>query len=196
MLKPDVESKDEKQFDALIIAQLNHRAQPMERGELFEDPLQELLDDAGIGEVTGGGTLLSKTFEIEYCEVEICAQDTEPATISAVIEMLEKLGAPKGSKLSVDGQEDIVFGKMEGLGVYLNGTDLADHVYAECDVNYVYDQFNELLGDAGKVQSSWNGPKETALYMYGASYEVMCERLSSFMATYPLCRKARLVKIA
>jgi hypothetical protein len=196
MFKLDCKPEEKKAFDAMIIARLNDRAQPMERGDLFEDPLQEMMEQAGIGEVTGGGTQLSKTFEIAFCELEIFAQDTEPATVGAIIEMLEKLGAPKGSKLIIDGKEDINFGKLQGLGVYLNGTDLPAKVYEDCDVNHIYEQFNELLGDAGKIHSSWQGPTETALYMYGASYEEMCKRLVGFLASYPLCQKARLVQVA
>jgi hypothetical protein len=185
-----------KEFPALIIARLNDRAQPMDRGELFEDPLQEMLTEAGMGEVSGGGTMLAKTKEIDFCELEICAQDGEQSTVDSIIAMLEKLGAPKGSKLIVDGKEDIPFGKAEGLAVYLNGTDLPDHVYAECDSNHVYEQFNELLGEVGKIHSTWQGPTETALYMYGTSYEEMQKRLAGFMASYPLCQKARVVQVA
>lgn len=96
MFKLDCKPEEKKAFEAMIIARLNDRAQPMERGDLFEDPLQEMMEQAGIGEVTGGGTQLSKTFEIAFCELEIFAQDTEPATVGAIIEMLEKLGAPGG----------------------------------------------------------------------------------------------------
>lgn len=196
MFKLGSKSKEKAACETLIIARLNHRAQPMERGELFEDPLQEMMEEAGIGEVTGGGTQLSKTFEIQFCELELSAQDAEASTVSAIVEMLEKLGAPKGSKLIINGKEDIAFGNMEGLGVYLNGTDLPKNVYEECDVNYIYEQFEELLGDAGKIQSSWQGPTETALYMYGPSYEEMSKRLSEFIDSYPLCQKSRVVKVA
>lgn len=190
------DQETQNKFPVLIIARLNDRAQPMDRGELYEDPLQEMLAEAGIGEVTGGGTLLSKTREIEFCEVEVCAQDAEESTVDAIVEMFEKLGAPKGSKLMIEGKDDVIFGKAEGLAVYLNGTDLPDHIYSECDSNHVYEQFSELLGEAGKVHSTWQGPTETALYMYGRSYEEMHRRLSGFLAAYPLCRKARVVQVA
>jgi hypothetical protein len=189
-------SKPKKQFPALIVARLNDRAQPIERGDLYEDPLQELMKAAGIGEVTGGGTQLGAAGEIAFCDVEMRSQDTEQATVTAVIVMLENLGAPKGSKLLIEGREDTPFGKLEGLAVYLNGTDLPDHVYQECDSGHVYDEINRLLGDVGKIHSTWQGPTETAFYLFGTSYEEMSRRLSGFIGSYPLCQKARLVQIA
>jgi len=180
----------------MIVARLNDRAQPMDRGELYEDPLFDALDEAGLGEVSGGGTLMAKNGEIEYCEIEIMANDASAATTKKIIATLEKLGAPKGSKLMIEGQKDTPFGKTEGLAVYLNGTDLPDKVYQECDSNHVYTEFNRLLGKEGKIHSHWQGPTETALYMYGKSFKTMKERLAKFIATYPLCAKARLVKIA
>src|SRR5215831_2563422 len=171
-------NKQKQQFPALIVARMNNRAQPIERGDLYEDPLQDMIEPAGIGEVSGGGTQLGATGEIEFCDIEIRTVDTEQATVAAVIEMLEKLGAPKGSKLLIEGREDTPFGKLEGLAIYLNGTDLPDNVYQECDSNHVFDEFNRLLGEAGKIHSTWQGPTETAFYLYGASFDEMCKRLS------------------
>ena len=42
-----------------ITARLNARVQPMDRGTYFEDPLNETLLHANLGEVTGGGTQLA-----------------------------------------------------------------------------------------------------------------------------------------
>ncbi len=41
-------------------AQLNLRMQPLDRGELFEDPLMEELESQELGEVTGGGTMMQE----------------------------------------------------------------------------------------------------------------------------------------
>jgi hypothetical protein len=189
-------NKKKQQFPALMVARMKDSAQPIERGDLYEDPLQEMIEPAGIGEVSGGGTQLGATGEIEFCDIEIRTVNTEQATVAAVIEMLEKLGAPKGSKLLIEGGEDTPFGKLEGLAVYLNGTDLPDSVYEECDSNHVFEEFNRLLGHAGKIHSTWQGPTETAFYLYGPSFDEMRKRLSDFIASYPLCQKARLVQIA
>jgi hypothetical protein len=180
-----------------VIARLNDRAQPMDRGELYEDPLDEVLQKHGVGTVTGGGTQLGKDNEIEFCELEIEIRGTAEESVALIKNTLEELGAPKGSKLILDASDEgLPFGVNEGLAVYLNGTDLPDEVYAECDCDFVYSEFNRLLEPEGKVHSHWQGPTETALYMYGPSFASMNNRLSSFIRSYPLCQKARVVQIA
>ena len=103
----------------MVIARLNARAQPLDRGEVFEDPLSDILQAAGIGEVTGGGTLLGEEGEIEFCDLEIMVPEATDAVLGAIREALEGLGAPKGSRLIWnDGANELEFGTFEGLAVY------------------------------------------------------------------------------
>jgi hypothetical protein len=118
------------------------------------------------------------------------------AVLGALGAALEGLGAPKGSRLIWnEGANELEFGTFEGLAVYLNGTDLPDAVYEQCDVNVVYEEFGKLVGSEGRVVSHWQGPRETALYLYGRSAETMLARIRPFLDTYPLCDKARTVTI-
>ena len=56
------------------------------------------------------------------------------------------------------------FGFLEGLAIYLNGTELPDEVYQKSDVrNELYEEINRLLGDRGDIQGHWQGPTETAV---------------------------------
>jgi hypothetical protein len=180
-----------------ILAQLNDRAQPIDRGEIYEDPLAAILEKHHAGSITGGGTMLAENGEIDFCDIEIEVREPAAEYISLIKRALEELGAPKGSKLTVQPEgEELRFGVNEGLAVYINGTDLPDEVYAECDVNSIYDEFHRLLGADGKVHSHWQGPTETALYIYGPSFETMKSRIAGFLASYPLCQGARVVQIA
>lgn len=182
---------------AMVIARLNARAQPLDRGEVFEDPLSDILQAAGIGEVTGGGTLLGEEGEIEFCDLEIMVPEATDAVLGAIREALEGLGAPKGSRLIWnDGANELEFGTFEGLAVYLNGTDLPDAVYEQSDASFVYEELGRLVGSEGRVVSHWGGPRETALYLYGRSAATMLARIRPFLDTYPLCDKARIVTIA
>jgi hypothetical protein len=186
----------QQQFAGVTLtAELNARVQPLDRGDLFEDPLQEALEKAGYGAVDGGGSMLDDG-EIKYCDIAIRLNSAASEAIQFVIDTLEELGAPKGSKLHVGEGETVSFGKSEGLAVYLNGTDLPDEIYAECDSNFVYNEFDRLLEDEGRILGHWNGPAETALYMYGGSFEEMKRRLAPFIENYPLCQKCRIVRIA
>lgn len=45
-------------------------------------------------------------------------------------------------------------------------------------------------------QGHWDGPTETALYLYGYSVEEMRKLIETLMSTNPLCAKARYEKIA
>ena len=181
----------------VLVARLNAKLQPMHRGEIFEDPLDEALRKASLGSVTGGGTQLAKTREIEYCDIEIEVNAAPDDVASSIIEILERLGAPRGSKLIVENQDrEIPFGSKEGLAVYLNGADLPQETYKECDSNFVYSEFDRLLEGIGQVYSYWEGPAETAFYMYGDSFLTMRDRLVEFISTYPLCKQCRVVQIA
>ena len=180
----------------MVIARLNARAQPLDRGEVFEDPLDGILQAAGTGQVTGGGTQLGQEGEIEFCDIEITVPEATDAVLGTIRQALEGLGAPKGSRLIWnDGANELEFGAFEGLAVYLNGTDLPDAVYEQSDVNVVYEELNKLVGSEGRVVSHWQGPRETALYLYGPSAETMLSRIRPFLDTYPLCQKARIVTI-
>ncbi|MDP9194028.1 MAG: hypothetical protein M3P06_20220 [Acidobacteriota bacterium] len=179
-----------------VVAQLNARLQPLDRGEFFEDPLEQVLADAGVGSISGGGTLQAKSGEIEYCDIEIELTTYSERTIRLIVDALERLAAPKGSKLHLPEERQLSFGRAEGLAVYLNGTDLPDETYKSCDSNFVYSEFDRLLSGVGHVFSHWQGPNETALYMYGEKFSVMRDRLENFLASYPLCERARVEQIA
>lgn len=180
-----------------LVARLNAKLQPVHRGEFFEDHLDAVLKKGNYGEVSGGGTMQAKSGEIEYCDIEIQVPTSSPGVISLVVTTLESLGAPKGSMLTIETTgEEIAFGAAEGLAVYLNGTDLPPETYRDCDSNYVYAEFGRLLEGEGRVLSYWQGPTETALYMYGRSFDEMNRRLSEFVASYPLCAQCRIEHIA
>jgi hypothetical protein len=180
----------------MVIARLNARAQPLDRGEVFEDPLSDILEAAGTGQVTGGDTQLGEEGEIAFCDLEIMVPEATDAVLGAIRDALEGLGAPKGSKLIWnDGANELAFGTFEGLAVYLNGTDLPDEVYAQSDINFVYEELGRLLGDEGRVVSHWDGPRDSALYLYGRSAETMLARIRRLLESYPLCQKARIVTI-
>jgi hypothetical protein len=179
-------------------AQLNARVLPLDRGDLYEDPLQDALDANGWAAVTGGGTMQQSNGEIEYCGIDIELNDVENA-VPFICKVLESCGAPRGSKLTyeINGTKtEVPFGKLEGLGIYLNGTDLPDEVYQNSDINYVIDEINRRLGDLGAIQGNWQGPTETALYLYGYSIEEMKNAIADLMAEYPLFQRAKIEAIA
>ncbi|HHT9079616.1 TPA: hypothetical protein ACT5CJ_002404 [Flavobacterium psychrophilum] len=182
-----------------IVATLNDKIMPIDRGEIYEDPLDELLIAENIGEVSGGGTMQEKSGEIDYCDVEIKLNGTEidRTVINKIIEKLENLGAPKGSVMNVEKtQEKINFGKLEGIGIYLDGTNLPKNVYEECDINFVITEIHRLTETEYIVNRNWENENGIALYFYGQSFDKMKNQIKEFVESYPLCENCRIEKIA
>ncbi|MCR5609977.1 MAG: hypothetical protein K6G26_13040 [Lachnospiraceae bacterium] len=172
---------------------LNARFQPEHRFEL-EDALQVIFDNNNAGEVTGGGTLLNEDGEIESCDIEIYLYESQK-DLEWLEGLLNKLGIPKRSE--IQGIEPpISVGTLEGLAIYLNGTDLPKEVYSSCDINYLIDQLNQALHSIGSMYSYRELEKYTALYFYGTSFSIMKERIETIVSTYPLCQKCRIEQIA
>ena len=56
---------------AFVVRANSAPLQPLERGDRFEDPLDEVLSAAGIGEVSGGGSQLDEDGDIVYCGIDV-----------------------------------------------------------------------------------------------------------------------------
>ena len=87
----------------LIIARLYEHLEPMDRGERYEDPLHAVLEPAGLGRVTGGGSQLSQSGEIDFADVEIELSDLDNA-LAVTVTTLEQTGAPTGSEILYEGK--------------------------------------------------------------------------------------------
>jgi hypothetical protein len=179
-----------------VTVHLNARMQPMLRGERYEDPLQDFLDEGGQGgQVTGGGTLASAEGEPLSCDIELDLPGEVAADLTGLLRALESFGAPRGSTVSVDGAEPVGFGLTDGVGVYLDGQGLPDEVYAESDINELISRLLAAVGDDGDLQSWWEGSQETALYLYGASGATLRERIAPVLAAHPLAQGCRVVDL-
>ena len=150
-----------------------------------------------IGEASGGGSLQLQSGEIEYCDIEIMVNESTDETITLIKEKLEKIGVPKGSKIIIEASGvELPFGSLEGLAIYLNGTDLDESVYQESDSNFVYSELDRLTKGKGRVYSYWQGSTETAFYLYGNSFEEMKSLIKKLTDNYPLCEKCRIEQVA
>ncbi len=184
----------------MVIARLNAKVQPIARYEIFEDPLSERLGAENAGEVTGGGTQMAdEPHGIEYCDLEIVLADD--TTNDHLVALLEEIGVPKGSSLIDPESGDVLctFGTLEGLALFLNGTDLPDEVYAESDVNDLIEEIDTALGgvgEAGELLGHWDGSRETGLYFYGPDFEAMRSTVEGIRARWPLAEKSRIEQIA
>lgn len=195
-IKKKEEEEDSGNF---VVATLNDKVMPIDRGVIYEDPLDEFLQANGIGEVTGGGTMQLKSGELEYCDIEIQLNSNEidESQIKAIIEKLEELGAPKGSKLTIEKTEQkIEFGKKEGLGIYLDGINLSDEVYKSSDSEALALEIRRLAKIEDNTFRYWQGNTETGLYFYGDSFEQIKNSIADFISSHPECENCRIEKIA
>ncbi|MEN8516061.1 hypothetical protein [Burkholderia sp. RS02] len=71
---------------------------PIERGHKYEDPLDDTLKKANLGEVTGGGSNLSKDHKIEWVGVDVELTDLDVG-LPFLKQKLIELGVPDGSAL-------------------------------------------------------------------------------------------------
>lgn len=176
-----------------VTLHLNARLQPMHRDEYYETPLGELIKKSKLGRVDGGGTLLSQEGEPLNCDVEIdCVKGKEEELYAH----LKNLPLPKGSSFLIcDTEKRYPLGTLEGMGIYLNGSELPKEVYKECDVNVVVEELCKALDKKVFLYSYWEGPHETALYFYGDNFDEMKESAMPFLQSYPLCEKCRIVNL-
>jgi len=177
-----------------VTLKLNARFLPIHRFDL-EDALQQILSQLKLGDVDGGGTYQSPTGEIVACEIVMLLNSNSPKDIDKLRSIIESMGMPNGSKLIYEGGEAPV-GTLEGLAVYLNGTDLPAEVYKACDINKVISGLEEAMEGVGRMYSYWEGQVVTGLYFYGPSYDKMLAAAKPFIDSYPLCRECRVDKIA
>ena len=176
----------------ILIARLFEHIEPINRGDRYEDPLDAVLRERGLGEVTGGGSQLSETGEIECADVEIQVANPD-AAIPVIVECLESAGAPAGSELvSESGAVLKVFGGRQSLAVYLDGATLPDEVYAALDFDAVVQQLTNAAGP-DSYHGCWQGPAETGLFFFGADAEGMWARVEPVLRVLPIGQNARVV---
>lgn len=179
-----------------VVARLWEPIGPLDRVDRYEDPLDEALSAKGWGEVTGGGTQLTKDHEIEFVDIDLELANLDEA-IDLVKGVLERAGAPIGSELRFERDGDEVIqplGTREGLAIYLDGVTLPEAVFQSTNIEELADLIRaEISPMGGEIRSSWAGPTETSIYIYGPSAEAMFARLEPLLRAYPLCQDARVV---
>jgi hypothetical protein len=174
-----------------VTARLYEHIEPLDRGTRYEDPLDAALRDAGVGEVTGGGSQLGELGEIEFAGIEIQVSNVDAALL-VIARALEQAGAPMGSQLLGPGGVTREFGRRQSVAIYLDGVSLPDEVYASLDFD---DLVNRLTDAAGmdSFHGFWQGAQETGLFFFGDDAEAMCSRLEPALRQMPIGQNARVV---
>jgi len=183
-------------FPNLVIARIPEHIGPVDRGERYEDPLQDALAIRDLGAVTGGGSQVTETTEIDFVDVELLLADLDEA-LAVSRRILEEAGAPVGSRFlfEKDGVEtELAFGAMEGLSLYLDGVSLPAEVYEQLDIHGFVEQLAKATESVGgEPRATWDGPTESAFHHFGPSADAMLNAIRPLIDTHPICQNARIV---
>lgn len=89
----------DRTYPHTVVATITDDVGPIDRGAKYQDPLDAILQPAGLGEVRGGGSQLDAARRIAFVDVEVALADTEGA-LELLRTTLQRLGAPAGSVLT------------------------------------------------------------------------------------------------
>lgn len=181
-------------FPHVVLARVYEHIEPIDRGDRYEDPLQAVLESAGIGRVTGGGSQLNELGGIAFADVEIELANLGDA-LRVVVEALENAGAPQGSELIDPADERVLrqFGTQQCMAIFFDGTTLPDEVYANLDFDAVVTEIGTAAGH-GSFRGVWQGAQETGVFFFGPDAEAMFTRVEPILRRLPIGQNARVVR--
>ena len=169
-----------------LTVKINDKCQPIDRGEMYSDPVDDALSEKGFGEVVGEGSQLDDDFKVAYCELEVELKTSLETGAKLIIETLEKAEIPKGSQIIIDGNCYKEFGATEVLAVSLDCLTLPDEVYEKNDINDSIASIEELLGEHGEMSSHKMTNEDLIIYYKGLSFSKMKDLMGEYMNTHPL----------
>ena len=186
----------ERDYPHFVYAKLWEAIEPIARGDRYEDPLQAALEAGGLGEVSGGGSSIGKEHGIEYAGIDIDLASLE--SLDLVRRLLDQAGAPKGSELQFehDGKSHVIqFGVTERITIWLDGTSLPDAVYERFSTDQLADQIEAAMrfDPSAEIRGSWQGPRETSIYITGADAERLFRAIEPVLLANPACQNARVI---
>jgi hypothetical protein len=87
-----------QRYPHFVFAKIMDTVDPLVRSDKYEGPLQVVLEQKGLGEITGGGTQMDQHKRIEWIGIDLQIANLDTA-LELVRQRLLELGAPKGSVL-------------------------------------------------------------------------------------------------
>ena len=170
---------------------------PHERGDMWEDPLADLIEPEEIAEVTGGGTMLADDGGIEFCELEIELADLSKDRLDKIQAAMLTINAPKNTKfIDADGKVLRTFGTTAVVGIGLDGAGLPDSAYEGFSPDAFNNDVLAALGDGHSYGGSYAGKRYTYFYYHGPNGDVIRQTLEQFASDQPICQGAKFEQLA
>lgn len=181
--------------DALAVTvRIPARLTPDRRDELIVGPLGVLVEHVSassrVASVETVASAVGEPMEL-VIGLDVHLPDAEQL-IAAVLDL--EAGMPRGSTVEIN-DKAATFGELEGLALYLNGTDLPDEVYATSDLAAIVGDLRASLEGVGEIWAVWQGPTETALYVYGRDAAAIEAVLVEQQPRIPLMQGCRMVEL-
>lgn len=154
----------------------------------FARPLDRQLRALGLGHVTGTGVRRNKQGEVEGIDIFFALVTLHPRALRTIGTLLEELDAPVGSYAEFsDTHVRHLFGKTEGLGLYL---DRRDGVTDDEDALDVLEICTDALDGDAIYQGSEDLGDTAVFYFYGDNFNRMKNALTFLMTSHPQLRNA------
>lgn len=101
--EPAEEPPEPVDAESFVYVMIPGNIMPLERGDLFEDPIDDLLAERELGSVTGGGSQMGEDDAegnptVEYCGIDIDVTELSGALV-LLREALVSLKAPEGTEI-------------------------------------------------------------------------------------------------
>jgi hypothetical protein len=177
--------------DIFLIARLPARICPLDRGDIYEDPLAHELADTGLAEVTGGGTMMDADGDIRFVDLELRITGALAPALDVIVAGLDRIGAPKGTQIiDDDGQTLRTCGTRALVGVALDGISLAPEIYDSATADDVIEEMLDALGPGHAYAGHHRMATHTVVYFQGKDRDAMETAIIGRMPRVPLCQNA------
>ncbi len=154
----------------------------------FARPLDRRVRSLGLGQVTGTGVRRGRDGEVEGLDIFFALVTLHPRALKTIASLLEDLDAPVGSSIQfTETGLRHVFGRTEGLGLYLDRRDGITDEEAALDL---LEACTDALGAEAIYQGSEDLGDKAVFYFYGDSFNTMKTALSLLMTSHPQFRNA------
>jgi hypothetical protein len=154
----------------------------------FARPLDRRIRALGLGQVTGTGVRRGRDGEVEGLDIFFALVTLHPRALKTIAGLLEELDAPVGSSIEfTETGLRHVFGRTEGLGLYLDRRDGITDEDAALDL---LEACTDALGAQAIYQGSDDLGDKAVFYFYGDSFNSMKTALSFLMTSHPQFRNA------
>lgn len=163
----------------------------------YDGPVQKMLAAEGLGAVVSGTTTLNAEGRGTASQVVFTVTGLDGRLLDRLVAHFDSLGAPKGSWFTdAEGKELRRFGTTEVVVMELDPAVLPAGQSAAQVAATLMGPIEERVSSAGRLQGTATYPAAVELYFHCRSPRIVEAALAELLAHHPLCRNARVYRMA